>query len=262
MKLKSWGMVVLAAGVIGAHAGPAAAEELTVLIKATPPSPRTVEEDKADHDGLEALRKQEKDLTESLKKQFGKKEELWPADKKAERDELYLKISLRRFAYRYAAKGGATDKEMQDEANGAEATAKGTREKLDPKKGVRAVATAEEADLQIEVLGRGLTRDIMDQMVGVIGFKIVAGGRLDPSLLAQKPVAWPFHGSMMSGSSTAPVHQYSEAEPYWWIESERPTSKLLGGAGVYGKMEGQLGDSLAKLLKEQGAALVACRRAR
>lgn len=262
MELRRLGLVVAVVGTLSAMVGPAAADELTVFIKATPPSPRTVEEDKAEHDGLEALRKQEKDLTESLKKQFGKKEDLWPADKKAERDGLYVKISLRRFAYRYAAKGGATDKEMQDEAKGTEATANGTREKLDPKKGVRAVATTEEADLQVEVLGRGLTRDIMDQMVAVIGFKVVPGGRLDPALLAKKPVSWPYHGSMMSASSTAPVHPYSEAEPYWWIESERPTNKLMGGGGVYGKMEGQLGDSLAKLLKEQGAAIAACRKAR
>lgn len=261
MRSASWRQAVVAAFALGFSVSAAAADELTVFVKAAPSAVPSVEEEKARQAELASLRLQQKDLTESLKKQYGKKEEQWPAEKKAELEALFEKITLQAFQLRHATRAASTEKDRTDDAKGLDATAKGVREKLNPKKGVRAVATAEEADLQVEVLGRGLSRDVLDQMVAVIGFRVVPGGRLDPALLAKNPVSWPYHGSMMSGSGTAPIHQYSEAEPYWWIESERPTNALFGGS-VYGKMESQLGDSLAKLLKEQGQVIAASRKAR
>jgi len=250
MNPSPWTLATLVSTSVVAFGAPGLAEDLTVFVTAGAAASRTEAAKKADA-RLEALAKERKDLEDSLKKQYGKKREQWPADKKAEFDKMAALVRRLSFEHNFRNYAGATAKDIEE-------SVAGIRRNLDQKKGVRVVATGDQADLRVEVVGRFVGPDELGQNAAKIGLRISAGGRLDPALLARNPISWPEHAARMAGAWAVPWHQYTAEEPFWLVQVERPSGLLRGM--IYGKVEAHAAGNIEKLAKESGAFIAAARR--
>lgn len=235
------------AGAVFALSYPAAAEDLTVFVTVRPTSPDDVARKQEASARAATLEHERKALEDSLKKQFGKKKELWPAEKRAEFETLAAGASRARFEATY---GLADPKEI-------EASAAGIRERLVDKKGVRAVGSAAEADLQVEVMGR-YQAVFLSENTCFIGLRISPGGRLDPERIAQAGIAWKTHRHRMSGALAESWHDFTAEGPFWLVEVNHPAGGFKNL--MYGKAEGHATSALEKFAKDSGAAIMACRK--
>ena len=242
----------LAALVSPAAVSLAQADDVAVFVRAGEPI-KAPEYKEAGPEGvsLEDLSKQRASMEDSLKKQYGKKRDKWPADKAAEFDALAARTQRRAFEDNYSDRGGSEAKDIDQ-------SVAGLRENLAKKKGVRVAASAAEADFDIQVVGRYTAKDESGERAAHIGLRITPGGRLDKALLARTPFQWPELSSAMYGAFSTPWHQYSEAEPYWLVEVTRKAG-IMGGM-MYGKTEEHAANNVEKLAKEKMAALAAVRR--
>jgi hypothetical protein len=246
MKLRGTA-VLLAAAACLALASQAAAEDLTVFVTVRPTSPDDVARKQEASARAASFDREKKALEDSLKKQFGKKKELWPAEKRAEFEKLAAGASRASFE---ATFGVADPKEI-------EASAAGIREKLADKKGVRAVGSAAEADLQVEVMGR-YQAVFLSENTCFIGLRISPGARLDPARVAKAAIAWKTHRHGMSGAVATSWHDFTEEAPFWLVEVNHPAGGFRNL--MYGKAEGHATSGLEKFAKESGAAILACRK--
>lgn len=198
--------------------GDASTGTLRVYVGAAKLQPR--EPDKATKQELkvkaEAASKARRDLEKEIKSQYGKKREAWPPD----RQEAVLA------AEEAASQAGAAYHYLKVDPKALADSAEDIRKKLAgkgmlsrEKKNVVQVATPEEADLVVEIVGRRSEKVLPTDLRAAyywICFTITGGGKLDPSRLARIPRDW-----MRSkwGRNSWKIQSYSPETPFWKLES-------------------------------------------
>ena len=182
-----------------------------------------------------------------MKQQFGKKREQWPADTRAavEKAEERSAQALLKLQYLDSDPIGARDS-VEDVRKSL--AGKGT---AGVKEHVQDVATPEEADLVVEILGRrsakgapepGLIAALDDYYVWL---RISAGGRTDPARLGQVPLTWPGTARL--------VHSWTDAAPWWELEVMRE--------GRWANVGNEVSRILNNFADKSSSAIVAARRA-
>lgn len=212
--------LALALGVVAlCLPGPAGAQEaLRVYVGAAKVEP--TQPDKATKEKMksaaEAADKARKELEKKLKDQLGKKREQWPAE---QQDQL---INAEEEAYKAAAAYHylkLDPKAINDSSEDIKKKLAGKGMMSAQKKHVVQVASPEEADLVVEVVGRRSSKTLPTYLRPDnywVCFTIAAGGKLDPARLGSIPRNW----RKQKWTSTAwKLHSYSAEEPYWTFEA-------------------------------------------
>jgi hypothetical protein len=161
-----------------------------------------------------------KALEESLKKQFGKKQEAWPADKQAEWRAAHDAFFEAQTEWFYT-----TDLKQKD----VDDSARELTDALAEKKLVRIAASAEDADFVVKVIGRAkvTNQDLGNGVAAEIALRVEPGGRMDVAGLARSGAAWNTKEKFWSKSDTQSVHTFTAEAPYWLLISQKPGSAWM-----------------------------------
>jgi hypothetical protein len=211
----------------------AAADPIAVHVSGGPAKAATKEATAELKAKSDAARKSYADLHDALKKQFGKKEEAWPADKQSESQAAYDAFMEAQVDWFYSA--GLQQKDIDDSVRElSEALAK---------KPVRVAASPAEADLVVQVVGRA--KVTTDELANPNGPKNVAaelvlrvspGQRMNVPTLARSAPVWNAKKSFWMHANTDTVHAFSADAPYWLLISRKPGTAWIasykGAAGL------------------------------
>ena len=215
------GCLALAIGVAAAL-GPAAPSSAQTALrvyvgaaKVEPSQPDKATKERM-KDAAEAADKARKETEKKLKDQFGKKREQWPAE---QQDTL---INAEEEAYKAAAAYHylkLDPKAISDSTEDIKKKLAGKGMLSAQKKHVMQVASAEEADLVVEVVGRRSSKTLPTYLRADnywVCFSIAAGGKLDAGRLAGIPRNW---RKPKWTSQAWKLHSYTAEEPYWKFEA-------------------------------------------
>jgi hypothetical protein len=204
-----------------AAAGAMAAEPSAVFVTGVPVKGPDKAAEAALKEKSDAARKVYQDLSEALKKQFGKKQEAWPADKQEEwrvAHDVFFEAQTNWF---YSS--GIKQKDIDD-------SVRELSEALADQKVVRTATSPDEADFVIKVLGRAkvTNQDWGNNGVAAeIAMRVEPGARMDAATLARAGAVWNEKEKFWSKTDTQAVHGFTEAEPYWILISQKPGSAWM-----------------------------------
>jgi hypothetical protein len=246
-------MRVLASFVaVAALASVASAQEpLTVHLTAGTARQTTRQEDRDLEARYRATQKTYAEVEKALKKQHGKDAEKWPEAAQAEMERAQDTMNQAGTDWFYS---GIKQKDVDD-------TLKDLTEKLGEKTTVRIVPSAAEADLAVEVIGRGkIIREgwTGGEAAAELGMRVAPGGRLDPAALAKTGASFRAKTGFWSRAGAFTVHEYSPEAPYWVLVSRKPqiafTFPWKGAAG-------QAADAFERFAAENATQLASARKA-
>lgn len=244
-------IAVLALALAGA--GAVSAEQAAVFVTGVPVKAPDKAAEAALKEKSDAARKVYEDLSESLKKQFGKKPEAWPAEKLEEWQVAHDAFFEAQTEWFYSS--GLKQKDVDD-------SVRELAEALGEKAVVRLSSAAEDADFVVKVMGRAkvTNKDWGNNGVAAeIALRVEPGGKMDAATLARAGAVWNEKEKFWSKSDTQAVHRFTEAAPYWILISQKPGSAWMasykGAAKVAAEAIGQFAtDNAAKLASSRRTA--------
>jgi hypothetical protein len=197
-----------------------AADQTAVFVTSVPVKALDKAAESALRAKSDAARTTYKDLEESLKKQFGKKQEAWPADKQAEYRAAHDAFFEAQTEWFYSI--DLKQKDVDD-------SARELTEALAEKKLVRIAASTEDADFVVKVIGRAkvTNQDLGNGVAAEIALRIEPGARMDAAGLAHSGAAWNTKEKFWSKSDTQSVHTFTAEAPYWLLISQKPGSAWM-----------------------------------
>ena len=207
--------VALAAG---AAAG---ADQSAVFVTGVPVQAATKEAEAALRARSDAARKPFMELDESLRKQFGKKQEAWPADKQDQWRAAHDAFFEAQTDWFYSI--NLKQKDVDD-------SVRELTEALADKKVVRIAASAAEADFVVKVVGRAkvTNQDFGGNGVAAeIALRVEPGARMDVATLARSGAEWSTREKRWSKTDTQSVHTFTADAPYWLLISQKPGSAFI-----------------------------------
>jgi hypothetical protein len=247
-------VLVAAALVLGGAASPMAGEPLVVHVAgSTPKSPtKAVQEELRNK--KEALRARYESLDESYRKEYGKKVETWPEDRREEllaaRDDFFE--AQTDWFYSIDLKQKDIDDSVRELTEALEKT------------GVVVADRPADADLVAEVVGRAkVTHDGWGGGMGTktaaaqIVLRVAPGGRVDVARLAKSDAAWNDRQSFWKKSDTSVVHRFTKEAPYWLLISTKPGAMFMAS---YKGVAKQAAEVIEKLGLENADKIEAARR--
>jgi hypothetical protein len=202
----------------------------------------------------ETLRASYDELDESYRKQYGKKVETWPDDKRedllAARD-AFLEAQTDWF-YSIDLKQKDIDDSVRELTEALEKT------------GTTVVDGPADADLLVEVLGRAkVTHDGWGGGMGMktsaaqIVLRVAPGGRMDTVRLARSDAAWDQRHSFWKKSDTSVVHRFTKDAPYWLLISTKPGAAFMAS---YKGVARQAAEAIEKFGVENADKIEGARR--
>ena len=234
----------------------AAQEPLVVHVAGSSPKATTKEGEAQLKDRKDAARKAYVDLQDSLKKQYGKKIEAWPADKQdklgAARD-AFIEAQIDWF---YSS--GIKQKDLDD-------SVREVSEALD-KKTVRMASSPTEADLVVQVIGRAKVETdelsspnplMPKNTAAELVLRVAPGGRMDVPALAKSGAAWSGKKSFWNHADTLTAHDFSVDAPYWLLIARKPGTAWVSS---YKGVAGQAAEAIAKFGVDNADKVAASRK--
>jgi nucleotide-binding universal stress UspA family protein len=176
--------------------------------------------------------KASKDLEKALKKQHGKKRDKWPADVQAQLEDSEKAAATALHEWHY---GTNQQKDIDD-------SVKDLKKELDGKKILRQVASAEQADFVIEVVGRTARGNPL------LLVNVSPGGGLDAAVMADRDLEW--HNTFTS--KVVELHSFTAEAPFWELEFEGEGIRWLHAAQ-------RAAGAIDKFAKENYDSLITCR---
>jgi hypothetical protein len=190
------------------------------------------------------------ELEKGLKKQYGKKVEAWPQE---QQDALRAARDGSAQAQTDWLYSGMGQKEIDD-------SLRDVTEKLSEKKTIRIVATPTEADLVVELIGRGkVSRDLGwggEETAAEVAMRVSPGGRLDGPKLAEGGAVFRAKKSAWSRAGAFTIHDYSTEAPYWSLISRKP---MVGFSMPWKGAAGQAADAFERFAGENAESLASAR---
>jgi hypothetical protein len=200
----------------------------------------------------DAARTTYRNLEESLKKQFGKKQEAWPADKQAEYRAAHDAFFEAQTEWFYSI--DLKQKDVDD-------SARELSDALAEKKLVRIAASAEDADFVVKVIGRAkvTNQDWGNNGVAAeIALRVEPGARMDVAGLARSGAAWNTKEKFWSKTDTQSVHTFTAEAPYWLLISQKPGSAWMASYKGVAKVAA---DAIGEFATANADTLASLRRA-
>lgn len=229
-----------------------AADQTAVFVTSPPVKASTKEAQEALRQKSNAAKDVFKPLDESLRKQYGKKQETWPPEKqevwRAAHDAFYE--AQTDWFYSIDLK----QKDVDD-------SARELTEALAEKKVVRIAASAEEADFVVKVVGRA---KVTNQDFGGNGvaaevvLRVEPGARMDVASLAKSQAEWNTKEKRWSRTDTQSVHTFTAEAPYWLLISQKPGSAFMASYKGVAKVAA---DTIGEFVTMNADRLASCRRA-
>lgn len=239
--------VVLTLGVTASSA----AQELAVHLTAGTARQVTREEDRQLEAKFRDAQKIYEEVEKALKKQHGKNPEAWP---EAQQEDLRVARDASAQAQTDWLYSGIEQKEIDD-------SLRDVSQKVAEKKSVRIVASPAEADLVVQVIGRGkVIRNLGwggDEAAAEVAMRIGPGGHLDGAALAKSGAAFRAKKSGWSRAGAFTIHDFSADAPYWLLVSRKP---MMGFSMPWKGAAGQAADALERFGAENADKVASARK--
>jgi hypothetical protein len=245
-------LVLSTLALVATTAAGAAADPTSVFVRAGSANPRDSADLAVLKDKKDAARKVYDDMTEALRKQYGKKPEAWPADKLEEwriAHDTFFEAQTNWF-YSTELKQQDIDDSMRE-----------LRQALADKGVVATADGPEDADFVVTVIGRAKVTNQDWGRNGVaaeIALRMESGARMDPASLAKAGAVWNEKESFWSKQDTQAVHRFTEAEPYWILISQKPG---MGWMASYKAVAKLAAETIGDFAKANETKLASSRRA-
>jgi hypothetical protein len=246
--------VAVALALTLATAGPAAAQEpLAIHVAGSAAKAATKEGEAQLKEKKDAARKIYADLQESLKKQYGKNMDNWPAGKQDEFGAVRDAFLEAQIDWFYSA--GLKQKDLDD-------SVREVSEALG-KKTVRIAAGPADADFEVQVVGRAkvetdeLASSIAKNSAAELVLRVTPGGRMDVPKLAKSNAVWTEKKSRWRHADTITVHEFSAEAPYWLLIARKPGTAWVSS---YKGVAGQAAEAIAQFGVDNADKVAASRK--
>ena len=211
MRLAVSTLALALTSVAAAPAGLPAVFVTGVAVKAS-----TKEAEAALRQKSDAARQVYNDLSESLRKQFGKKLEAWPAEKQEEYRVAHDAFFEAQTDWFYSI--NLKQKDVDD-------SVRELTEAIQERNVARIATTPEDADFVVKVVGRAkVTNQDWGQngVAAELALRVEPGARMDPAALAKSGAAWSTKEKFWSKTDVQSVHTFTAEAPYWLLIAQKP----------------------------------------
>jgi hypothetical protein len=199
----------------------AAADQPAVFVTSVPVKAPTKEAQEALRQKSNAAKEVFKPLDESLRKQYGKKQEAWPPEKQEQWRAAHDAFYEAQTDWFYSI--DLKQKDVDD-------SARELTEALADSKAVRIAPSAAEAHFVVKVVGRAKVTNQDWGGNGVaaeIAFRVEPGAGMDPAALARSGAEWNTKEKRWGKTDTQSVHTFTAEAPYWLLISQKPGSAWM-----------------------------------